>query len=268
MFQYAAGKHLAMLRHTQLQLDISWYDRAKQDDGVNKRRYELEPYALTATLYRPTFANKLLLKAFGHGIYSDDDQPYVFHEEVLELPNFTRLFGFFQNERYFAPIRDTIMQEFSLTTDPDQANQQLLDQINANDQPVSVHVRRGDYVTSAAHAAHHGSTTLDYYKKASQTITKTVPKPTFYVFSDDPAWCKQHLKLDGQTIYVDNANPGSEDMRLMRACHHNIIANSSFSWWGAWLNTNPKKVVVGPKQWLNSSSMDTSSALPADWIRL
>jgi hypothetical protein len=268
MFQYAVGRQLAKLRETELQLDTSWYNRADQADGVGKRVYELGPFAIEENIYKPTTTNRLKLKALGHGIYSDDEQPYVFHKEVLDLPNNSRLFGYFQNERYFPEIRDLLLKEFTLKAAPAGKNKSLLAEISANPQAVSLHVRRGDYVTSEKHGAHHGLKGLDYYLAAAKEVMKVAPKPTFYVFSDDIQWCKENIKLDAPTVYVDHNTYGGDDMRLMRACHHNIIANSSFSWWGAWLGDNPDKVVVAPKQWVNNPDYDTSDCLPKSWIRI
>lgn len=269
MFQYAASRQVAVLRKTQLQLDTSWYDRAAQTDGVGKRVYELGPMAIEEHFYRPSFSSKLLLKTLGHGTYTDEAQPYIFHPEVLELPNYSRLFGFFQNEKYFTGIADTIRTELTLKDAPEGKNAELLREIAANDQAVSIHVRRGDYVSSEKHGAHHGLKGLDYYKEGAAVIKKTAPKPTFYVFSDDPEWCKQNIKLGGApTTYVDHNTYGGEDMRLMSACRHNIIANSSFSWWGAWLNTNPGKVVIAPKQWIQDASMDASDVVPKSWLKI
>jgi hypothetical protein len=267
MFQYALGRSLAVKRGTKLMLDTSWYEKAQEVGGVSRRAYELGPLDVIENFWQPTLVNRALLKAFGHGIFTDDPEPYVFHPEALELPNYSRLFGFFQNERYFKDIRDIIVKEFTLKAPPTGRNQELLREIMANPQSVSVHVRRGDYVTSQTASAKHGTKGLEYYQKAVTAIKKQAPKPTFYVFSDDPEWCKDNLKLDGPTTYVDNNTYGGDDMRLMRACRHNIIANSSFSWWGAWLNTHPDKIVVAPKQWLNNADMDTSDAVPQEWIR-
>jgi hypothetical protein len=268
MFQYAVGRRLALLRNTTLQIDVSWYDKAAQADGVGKRVYELGPLAIEEHIYQPNLLNRALLKTFGHGIYSDEAEPYVFHPEVLELPDYTRLFGFFQNEHYFKGISDIIRNEFVLKAPPTGKNKAMLAEITANPQATSVHVRRGDYATSATHSAFHGLKGFDYYREAVRVITKTTPKPTFYVFSDDPEWCKHNLKLKAPTIYVDHNTYGGEDMRLMSACKHNIIANSSFSWWGAWLNPNPDKVVIAPRQWVNDPMVDTSDHIPVEWTRI
>jgi len=268
MFQYAAGRRLAKLRDTKLMLDTSWYDRAKQDDGVGKRVYELGPMAISEHLWRPTVAAKAQLKLHHGPIFNDEDNSYVYHTAFDQLPNYTRLFGYFQNEKYFRDIRDVIMREFTLKQSATGRNAKLLAAIEADDSSVSLHVRRGDYVTSAAHSAHHGAKGPDYYAAATKRLATKVKNPTYYVFSDDIAWCRQHIKLDDKTVFVDGNDYGGEDMRLMRACRHNIIANSSFSWWGAWLNPNPDKIVIAPRQWLQTRDVDTSDIVPSDWIKL
>ncbi len=268
MFQYAAGRQLAKLRNTKLMLDLSWYEKAKQDDGVGKRVYELAPMAIEENIYKLTLANRAIFKATRRTPYNDESQPYIFHKEVLKLPKNSRLFGYFQNGRYFKDIRELLLKEFTLKKPATGKNKELLAAITKNDNTVSAHIRRGDYATSAVHGTFHGLKGPEYYKKAAELIKKTVAKPTFYVFSDDPEWCKKNIKLGGPTTYVDHNKYGGEDMRLMRACRHNIVANSSFSWWGAWLNENPDKVIIAPKQWINDTKVDSSDTVPKDWLRL
>lgn len=267
-FQYAVGRSLALKRNTKLTIDTSWYDEAAQADGVGKRVYELYPYAIQENFYKNNPLNKVYFKVFGNGTYMDEEQPYIFHPEVLELPNNTKLFGYFQNEKYFTDIRDILVKEFTLKEPPTGKNAKLIKEISASPTATSVHVRRADYVTSKAHAAHHGSKDVEYYQTALDRLKKQVKNPDLYAFSDDPEWCKQNLKLGSKTTFVDHNTFGGEDMRLMRACKHNILANSSFSWWGAWLNENPDKIVIGPKQWLNNSDMDASDVMPKSWIRI
>ena len=115
----------------------------------------------------------------------------------------------------------------------------------------------------------HGVCSLEYYANAIKNVSEKVVNPVFYVFSDDIAWVKENLKIDFPTKYVsDGILKDYEELMLMSYCKHNIIANSSFSWWGAWLNKNPEKVVVAPKQWFADESVDTSEIIPETWIRL
>jgi hypothetical protein len=110
---------------------------------------------------------------------------------------------------------------------------------------------------------------LPYYEKAVAHIQQQLKTPTFFVFSDDIAWAKENLRIDAPTHFVDApAQPAHCDMRLISLCRHHIIANSSFSWWGAWLAGNTDKLVVAPQQWFSDSSNDTSDLIPAAWVRM
>ena len=129
-------------------------------------------------------------------------------------------------------------------------------------------MRRGDYVTNKNASSFHGTKDLGYYKAALKPVLKQTNKPVIFVFSDDPEWCKQNLKFSQNTIYVEGNKKGSEDMRLMMQCKHNIIANSSFSWWAAWLNQNSDKVVVAPKKWFNDPKIDVSDVIPKSWLKI
>ena len=136
--------------------------------------------------------------------------------------------------------------------------------------PVSIHIRRGDYVNDSHTNSVHGTCGLDYYQNAMKLISGRVDKPTFFCFSDDIEWAKNKLHAQYPIIYVDHngLDNASEDMRLMSQCKHNIIANSSFSWWGAWLNSNPDKIVIAPTKWFQKEDYDTRDLIPAGWIRL
>jgi hypothetical protein len=134
---------------------------------------------------------------------------------------------------------------------------------------VSLHVRRGDYVKNPKTTATHGLCSLDYYHTAIRYIYETVEQPYFFIFSDDMAWVKEHLKIDAPCQYVDH-NQGKEsfnDMHLMSLCKHHIIANSSFSWWGAWLNSSPEKIVIAPNKWFANQN-NIKDLLPNDWVTL
>ncbi|HQS38500.1 MAG TPA: alpha-1,2-fucosyltransferase, partial [Methylotenera sp.] len=139
-----------------------------------------------------------------------------------------------------------------------------ISQVNA----VSLHVRRGDYVTNAKNAF-IGVCSLEYYRKAVEYVKNQVDKPVFFVFSDDIEWVKSNLPIDFPCFYIDH-NHGIEsfnDMRLMSHCKHHIIANSSFSWWGAWLNANSEKIVIAPQQWF-ANNTNVNDLLPESWIKL
>ncbi len=147
-------------------------------------------------------------------------------------------------------------------------NREAAEQIQTTN-AISVHVRRGDYATNPATQAFHGILPAEYYRAAVREVSQAVRNPHFYVFSDDPDWCRHNLDLGHSTTFVDhNRARGSDDLRLMSLCAHHIIANSSFSWWGAWLNPREEKIVIAPRRWVADSSIDARDVVPARWIQL
>ena len=174
--------------------------------------------------------------------------------------------GYWQHEEYFCDMKETIWEAFSFPEPVDGRNKEIGALLQASDS-VSLHVRRGDYVN---HPLFRGICDLDYYKRAIHYMEERVNPQLYCVFSNDMAWCESHLRalLPGKEVVYVDWNKGAEsyvDMRLMSLCQHNIIANSSFSWWGAWLNRNPQKVVGAPERWMNSPIEDPVSD---KWIKL
>ena len=281
MFQYAAGRALAQKRDTRLYLDTSGYE--SMAEGDTPRNYELDVYNITAEVASPSILNKIVLDPANYTIFNKvarrlgigkvfilGERGSGYDEDVLGAPNNTYLSGWWQSDQYFRSIRDDLVREFEPRTKPDGKNAELLksiQQVNA----VSIHVRRGDYVQNAAANTFHGLAPIDYYSRAIKHIEKSVVEPHFFVFSDDLEWCKTELPLPQNTTYVEG-NAGEkafEDIRLMKHCKHNIIANSSFSWWGAWLNQNPTKIVVAPKIWFqNAQANSETDIVPAEWKRI
>ena len=135
---------------------------------------------------------------------------------------------------------------------------------------VSVHVRRGDYVNDPKTNAYHGTCSLDYYKKAVEIIRNKVKDPVFFIFSDDAEWVKKNFNIDEQQVLVSEPEKLSltEELKLMASCRHSVVANSSFSWWGAWLNNNNEKMVIAPQKWFADPLIDTSDLIPSAWIRI
>lgn len=167
--------------------------------------------------------------------------------------------GFFQSEKYFLRHRDIILELLKI---PDSIKEIINNNYSniLNTKTTSLHVRRGDYVR---HPSHHPTCSIEYYQEAISKVGDT----TLIVFSDDIEWCKEHLKYNN-IIYIEGEKDYIE-LYLMSLCDNNIIANSSFSWWGAWLNQNKNKIVIGPKKWFGSSiTHDTSDILPDSWIKI
>ena len=266
MFQYAVGRNLAHRNNTKLLLDLSWFDNTNSVDSP--RNYELGSYNIVENFYKKTLTTRLAKKLGIMKVYKESS--LTFDGSVLELGPNVYLDGYFQSEKYFKDGREMLLQDFTYKKTATGKNKELLEQIEQDPFSVSLHVRRGDYVDNKNANLFHGVKDSSYYDRALEILTKTVKQPNIYVISNDPEWCKENLKFSYNTYYVDNnddATQGCEDMRLMRACKHNILANSSFSWWGAWLNNNPNKIVVAPRQWFEDKTANSSDIVPKEWIQ-
>lgn len=278
MFQYACGRRLAHARSTSLRLDVSELGApngrpyalchlnicADIASDADIRRFKSTPRLMRWVLRRSGIGS---LPCLEHNVVRE--RFFHFDEAILSLPGEVYLEGYWQSERYFHDIEALIRREFTPRRAPAAENADMADAIASTD-AVSVHVRRGDYVSNPACNAFHGLCTLDYYRRAAQLIVDIIAKPTFFVFSDDPEWAMSNVRLGRDTRYVTN-NVGRndfEDLRLMALCKHHIIANSSFSLWGAWLSGNPDKRVIAPTKWFNVREHDTKDMIPTSWIRL
>jgi len=284
MFQYAAGRRLAKMHGVPLKLDTGWFDYIPPDDTA--RRYALggfdivEDFADAAEIRALTGESdskvlnwlRDLLVAYGlfacrRGVVKE--KFFSFDDTVLTLQDNSYLIGYWQSDRYFSDVADVLRQEFSVKEPLVGRNFEIADHIR-NSCSVSIHVRRGDYITNPEIARFHGNCGLDYYQRCIDELTSIVPNPHYFVFSDDPVWIREHLNIKYPTTYVDHndSSKAYEDLRLMSFCRHNIIANSSFSWWGAWLNSNPSKLVFAPRRWFNRPDIETKDLFPSTWIRL
>ena len=183
---------------------------------------------------------------------------------ILEAKAPAYLKGFFQTEKYFYSIREQLLKDFQINKPLNKQNEKLLEQINATNS-VSVHFRRGDYLKQRV-ASSIGNIKEQYYHDAIKLISDKIQKElTLFVFSDDINWVKNNVHFGHKTVYINinSAKQGYFDIELMKNCKHNIIANSSFSWWGAWLNENPEKIVVAPSPIrLNGENYDF---IPDSW---
>jgi hypothetical protein len=255
-FQYALGRHLAERHKTTLKVDISPFEE-----------YKLHKYSLWAFNIQENFASAEDIKA----VTSKKERHFHFDSDVLELCDNVYLQGYWQSEQYFKDIPELICQEFSVKTTLAGRDKELARLIGSCE-AVCVHIRRGDYVPKTYSDQIFDACELGYYLESIKTILSQVRDPHFFIFSDDPEWARDNLKLSYPTILVDhnNASKNYEDLRLMGLCKHNIIANSSFSWWGAWLNPNPHKKVCAPKMWFNNNvrNLDSKDIIPSSWIQI
>jgi hypothetical protein len=274
MFQYAAGLALAAARTAQLKLDLTLFDVR---DGRTARRYALDCFRVSAARTTPEELEALQSKRPLAARISQRLDPraaarerhFHYDPEVARLPDDSCLEGYWQSERYFEHAAARVRQEFTFAREPSGRNAELARELAAC-AAVSVHVRRGDYVSDPATRAAHGLCSLDYYRCATAYVAARVREPVFVWFSDDPDWTRAHLDLGPAAIVVDHnaAHDGAEDMRLMSLCRHHVIANSTFSWWGAWLNADPHKIVIAPERWFPDRARDTRDLLPRRWVTL
>jgi hypothetical protein len=276
MFQYAAARQLAEMHHQPLKLDVTGFQ------GYALRKYELNHLGIHAEIATDSelsafkgcnYVTAYLRRSFGRSWpYRNRvirERFFQYDPAIAKFGGNIYLEGYWQSEKYFQRIKDIIRQEFMVCHEPDSRNKALAAEI-AEVNAVSLHVRRGDYVTDTVTSLYHGTCTLEYYRRAVARIAANVTEPHFFVFSDDSEWAQKNLRLDFPSTFVthNGAEKSYEDLRLMTLCKHHITANSSFSWWGAWLNNSAGKIVIAPDKWFNRKELDTSDLLPSEWLRL
>ena len=276
MFQYAAAKSLSIKRGIPFKV---FYQDVDKNLG---RKYNLDIFRLSIDLanknadifsrrfmrLKSKIQNCLGFKGDNHFIFERMD--FVFDKTFFNIPDNSIIYGFWQSEKYFIDIVKELREDFQIKLPPTGENFKIFNQINNDAKSVSLHIRRGDYVKFEKTNKIHGICTMDYYLNAIELISSKIGQPSFYIFSDDMNWVKDNFKIPYKTIFVDinNEQQCHEDLRLMSICKHNIIANSSFSWWGAWLNSNSCKIIISPIKWMNIDNYNTCDLIPETWIRI
>lgn len=266
MFQYAVGRNLAIKTGQPLVLDLTELLKRANID-YTPRNFELDVFNIQydgkiLPGQGKSFKDQLVFKYLTRKV---NENAHEFDPRVLSSTGNVYLNGFWQNEKYFKAAENIIRQDFTLKAVGLPDNESLKNAIHSTNS-VSVHFRLGDYLSNPDARAFHGILSSDYYKNAIKKITGLVPSTHFFIFSDDLDWVKTNFTFDQNHTFVATDNQsGVVDMQLMSLCKHNIIANSSFSWWGAWLNGNPHKVVIGPQQWFSNTPAEI---LPERWIKI
>jgi hypothetical protein len=279
MFQFAAGFALSLEKKTIVGLDLSSYKSYELHNGFELSRIfcdsnfrEVQESEINAFLF-PLFYSSLIrlfkiprsLKKLSKHYFTEEF--FDFNETFFEIPDNSYLDGYWQSYLYFQKFSNQIREVFLFPKYTDYKNISINNQILSSKNSVSIHFRRGDYVTNIKTNTYHGICDLKYYEKAINFFLKKKMPHTFFIFSDDIRWVKKNLNLKNVNhIYVNhNSGPSSfNDMSLMSLCNHNIVANSTFSWWGAWLNSNPKKIVIYPKKWF--ADKNALTLCPPGWI--
>jgi hypothetical protein len=277
MFQYAMAYALSKRLGVTMKLDLStfeYYDLHKY--GLNVLNISCSvagPEEIFYVKHAPQGIKERILKKFFskkfNNIYIEKN--LLFDKKITKIKGNYYLMGYFQCEKYFSEYGDSIRNEFRISINPNSANLSISEDINANLNSVSLHIRRGDYLHNPNANKIHGVLNFNYYHQAISYLESQLENLKIYVFSDDIEWVKENLVLGHPVIYVDinNSDTNYEDLRLMSLCKHNIIANSSFSWWGAWLNNNPNKIVIAPKQWFADpiKNGEAKDIVPENWIK-
>jgi hypothetical protein len=268
MFQFAAARALSLRQGAALRLDLRRL-RARDhrpyglgDFHAGGRFETIESGELPAA---PRRAVRLVHALLGKKDYHLETA-FPFDRSVMTLRPPVVLDGYFQSELYFADQAAVIRADFAPSAEKQAVVSELARRLLPEGPSVSLHVRRGDYAT-AENQAVHGLLDPTYYAAALALLAGKVTA-TVCVFTDDPAWVRANLALPASARYVSEhtASP-AEDLMLMARCSHHITANSSFSWWGAWLNPDPAKIVITPSQWFQpGSGLDTRDLRPAGWL--
>ena len=280
MFQYATGRAVSSRLSTPLHLDVSGFTGYKLHQGFELTRvFACDPELATAAEVRnllgwraSAFAQRILPHIDARWIRRGNlviEPHHHYWPEINTIRDNVYLSGYWQSERYFRDISETIRADFTFRQPLSEFNAELADEI-LHRNAVSVHVRRGDYVTDPKTNAVLGVCSLDYYRAAISHMSEHLESPEFFVFSDDISWVKENLQFGFPYTFVDH-NRGQEsynDMRLMSLCSHHIIANSSFSWWGAWLNPRVEKIVIAPKKWFSDTNRARRDLIPSDWLEI
>jgi hypothetical protein len=278
MFQYAVGRRLALKLGVELKLDISGFRQYK------KRQYELKIFNILENIASDEeirsfkkkglpILNKVAQKIFGKTLNCSKlhykEKKFNFDRAVLNFSDNTYLAGYWQSEKYFQDISQTIRKDFYFKYPPDSSNEKIIKHIDSTNS-VSIHIRRGDYASCSSTKRMHGVCEMDYYNRALQEISRLIQNPHFFIFTNDPNWTQKKFTISYPFSIVDQNYPKRdyEDMRLMSYCKHHIIANSTFSWWAAWLNNKPGKIVYAPKRWFVDTHINASDLLPKDWKKI
>jgi hypothetical protein len=277
LFQYAAALSLALHHNVPVKVDVNELKVPDEKIGTF-RKYELQnivqpPVIATeeeilGVVGQPLFKKyyQKLLPPYKREIYKEAS--FRFDEHFFEAGKNIYLKGYRQSEKHFQSIAPIVRSQLFIAENKYEHLSNMGIEVR-NQNSVSIHIRRGDYVKKVVQE-HHGLLDETYYQQAIDKITLAVENPLFYVFSDEPGWVKEHLKFQQPVTYVSHEITKNhyEDFYLMSCCRHNIVANSSFSWWAAWFNNNPDKKVIAPLKWFNKAPYDTTDLVPDSWIRI
>jgi hypothetical protein len=260
MFQYAFGYSLSRKLNKKLFLDITYFNRISLD---TKRNFELGAYPIefdglisSKKIFSRIVDKLSALKIVEKNFSIDNIKQYELSKKII-------LDGYWQSEDFFKDYSEYIRNFFSEYGSNNISYIRFRDEISRS-RSVSIHVRRGDYVTNIKASLVHEVCDLDYFRNAISIVEKKYPGSTFFIFTDDVEWVKNNFIGDKFRIVSENNMSHFEELSLMTRCQNNIISNSSFSWWAAWLNANDNKFVIAPKKWFKNV-LNVYGLIPASW---
>lgn len=275
MFQYSFAKALENHYNSKVYFNIGFYDKQ------NPRKIEL--YNFGIKLAPVSKFNRFLFQLDSVRFYVRPFiklarlifRPIVINEtnfsytpEVFKKEGFFYYDGYWQTEKYFKSVEFEIRNVFKFKLE----NENIQKEVNFIESSVSigVHIRRSDYVSNLHVKSLLGGLGINYYKRAMQKMLELTNKPTFVFFSDDIGWVKDNFPQQENYFYINGNISGFESMGLLSLCKHQIIANSSFSWWAAWLNSNKEKIVIAPNRWFANNAMQAqaSDIIPESWLKI
>jgi hypothetical protein len=270
MFQYAFYKAL-LESGKEVRLDITEYKKEKFHNGfelneifdINYREFSKEDLKKLCRFLSNNFLSKIFCKLFYRHLFYKSEKAITYTPEVFGLEGNKYVIGYWQTEKFFYKIKEQIINDFNFKKPLTGLNVEISKSIRSTTS-VSIHVRRGDYLLNKM----HNVCNQDYYIRAIDIINEKINNPNFFIFSDDIVWCKNMFKGNNFNFIDWNKKTDSYiDMQLMSLCNHNIISNSSFSYWGAWLNKNKEKIVIAPYTWFRDYTYN-NDIIPDSWIKI
>ncbi len=282
LFQYTVGRQLSLQKNVALVLDTSFYE------SQEVRSFKLQHFNIQAETTSSLKDSHFIKLCTGTNLSSKfyqttqkflpkrirtfykESKLWGYESTLYKTSPPIYLKGFWQHYKYYEQLHPQIITELTPRENPDEETKAIFNSLSKDEFSVSVHIRRGDYITNPE-AKFMGVLPLDYYLKGIRIIQEKIKDPAFYFFSDDLQWVKDNLKIDARSNYMD-IGQGKKDyleLYLMSKCRHNIIANSTFSWWSAFLNQHPNKIVVSPHQWVSDPEKNKGIQIQfPDWIKL
>lgn len=289
LFQYAMAKAISLKLNRKLYIDRSWYNDVllledyNDKNATTRREYLLNEFALKtktksdyylnwikrlqvyskrSKLFRQlmnSILNKLAFKEFNYQNFSLDD--IAISPQVI-------LSGHWQNNKLIEDYKIDIIEELQLANNILESSIKILNEIE-NAHSVSIHFRRGDYLSKPNSSKLHATCSKEYYQTCIDKMDKLIDNPQYFIFSDEIEWVRTNMDLPQNAIFIDDNTQAHEHLHLMSCCKHQITANSTFSWWAAWMNKNSDKIVFTPKYWYYDNKLNnTIIRIPEEWIKI